>query len=100
MIYILDYLFNAAHWLIVKLEPAMVSICFLAAWGLVLLMGWNTVSGLRRGVDAVKKLHQIPCSSCRFYTGSYHLKCTLHPKIALSENAIDCRDYEADQLYG
>lgn len=98
MFYILNDIFNAAHRLTIFLEPMLVFICFTVAWGLVLMMGWNTISGLRHGVENVKKLHQIPCANCRFYTGSYHLKCTLHPGIALSENAIDCRDYEGDSL--
>lgn len=36
----------------------------------------------------------MPCSRCAFFTGSYHLKCTVHPCKALSEEAIGCLDYE------
>jgi hypothetical protein len=42
----------------------------------------------------LKRLHQIPCSNCVFFTGEYNLKCTVHPCNALSEEAIGCKDYE------
>jgi hypothetical protein len=42
----------------------------------------------------LRRLHQVPCSRCAFYTGDYRLKCTVHPCKALSEEAIACLDYE------
>jgi hypothetical protein len=42
----------------------------------------------------LKKLHQIPCSRCDFFTGEYNLKCTVHPHKALKEDAIGCDDYQ------
>lgn len=47
-----------------------------------------------QGITYVKRLHQIPCSRCGFFTGDYHLKCTVSPNIALTENALNCSDYE------
>ena len=47
------------------------------------------------GANQVKRLHQIPCSNCAFFTGDYRLKCTIHSCKALSEEAIDCMDYES-----
>jgi hypothetical protein len=49
---------------------------------------------IQDGVTRLKRLHQVPCSRCAFYTGSYHLKCPVHPYKALSEDAINCLDYE------
>lgn len=63
----------------------------------IALLGWRTALGFARGISRVKRLHQIPCASCEFFTGSKHLKCTLHPYDALTEQAIDCRDYERDR---
>ena len=48
------------------------------------------------GINYVKRLHQIPCSRCTFFTGDYRLKCTVHPYSALTETAINCGDYEAN----
>lgn len=53
------------------------------------------IVAVKDGLDRLKRLHQIPCSRCAFFTGDYRLKCTVHPCKALSEEAIDCLDYEA-----
>ena len=53
---------------------------------------------VRDGVARLKRLHQIPCSRCAFFTGDYRLKCTVHPCKALSESAIDCLDYEPTKV--
>ncbi len=47
------------------------------------------------GVARLRRLHQIPCSHCVFFSGDYRLKCAVHPCKALSEEAINCLDYEA-----
>jgi RNA polymerase subunit RPABC4/transcription elongation factor Spt4 len=39
-------------------------------------------------------MHQIPCHNCQFFTNNYRLKCTVHPSIANTEEAIDCSDYQ------
>ncbi|MCA1992233.1 MAG: hypothetical protein LDL41_09345 [Coleofasciculus sp. S288] len=46
------------------------------------------------GITRLRRLHQVPCSRCAFFTGDYRLKCTVHPCKALSEEAIGCLDYE------
>ncbi len=48
------------------------------------------------GINYVKRLHQIPCSRCTFFTNDYRLKCTVNPYSALTETAINCSDYEAN----
>jgi hypothetical protein len=52
---------------------------------------WMT---LQQGWCQVGRLQQIPCHDCIYFTGNYHLKCTVYPSKALNETAIDCRDYE------
>jgi hypothetical protein len=49
----------------------------------------------RQGWKHLQQLHQVPCSRCAYFTGDYRLKCTVHPAQALTEEAIDCRDFEA-----
>jgi hypothetical protein len=43
----------------------------------------------------LKRLHQIPCDRCAFYTGEHNLKCTVHPYKAFREEAIECVDYKS-----
>ena len=33
------------------------------------------------------------CHRCRYFSDNFYLKCALHPVIALTEQAVDCRDY-------
>lgn len=62
-------------------------------WLLIFLFIFNISSAANKGITTVKRLHQIPCSKCQFFTGNYVLKCPVHPKIALTEEAINCSDY-------
>jgi len=50
-------------------------------------------SAIKDGVANAKRMQQIPCSHCQFFTNDYRLKCTIHPSVANSEQAINCRDY-------
>lgn len=52
---------------------------------------WMT---LQQGWIQVRRLHQIPCHDCIYFTDNYHLKCTVCPSKALNETAIGCVDYE------
>ncbi len=73
----------------------MVVICCLVAWGLIFGMSWTVAQYLLAGLIAVKQLHKIPCHNCRYFTGSWRLKCTVNPTLACSTAAICCRDYQA-----
>ena len=48
---------------------------------------------LKQAISHLKRLHQIPCNKCAYFTGDYRLKCTVNPIDAMSENAIGCRDF-------
>jgi hypothetical protein len=69
-------------------------ICFLLTWMLIVSSIWTFTSNLKAGIIQLKKLHQVPCSKCQYFTNSYYLKCTINPQIAGSELAIDCHDYQ------
>jgi hypothetical protein len=64
------------------------------AWGLTVGSFWSLYGLLRDALQTTRRMHQIPCSRCRYFTQDYFLKCTVHPKKALSEDAIGCRDYD------
>lgn len=61
--------------------------------GLISLI-WSTFKTVQQGITHLKKLHQVPCDRCAFHTGSYLLKCTVHPSKAFTEESIGCLDYE------
>jgi hypothetical protein len=63
---------------------------------LTLLVGflWAVGVAIRESVARLKRLHSIPCDCCVYFTGCHHLKCTVHPSKALTEDAIDCLDFE------
>lgn len=54
---------------------------------------WRLMTISKRAVNHLKRLHQIPCSNCAYFTGDYRLKCTVNPLVAMSETAIGCRDF-------
>jgi hypothetical protein len=69
-------------------------ICFGCGWGLIIFSILGIYRTTIRGINRLKTLHQIPCSSCAFFTNNYCLKCTLHPDEAGTELAINCQDFE------
>ncbi|EKQ69415.1 hypothetical protein OsccyDRAFT_2043 [Leptolyngbyaceae cyanobacterium JSC-12] len=80
--------------IILVIQAFIVPICFISAWVIVTMTLWSIWSTVRDTAARTRQLHQIPCANCRYFTSSYHLKCTVHPAIALTEEAIDCGDYE------
>lgn len=76
------------------LQPYLEPICFVLAWSVVILGIWQVIAATRDGVRHAQMMHRIPCSDCDFFTNEAVLKCSLHPTTAMSENAIDCLDFE------
>ena len=73
--------------------------CPLLIWLVLLCFFCAIFFGIQDGFLLLKKLHQIPCDRCAFYTGEICLKCTLHPYKAFTEEAINCEDWEANYSY-
>jgi hypothetical protein len=76
------------------IQPFLVPICFVLAWLLVAALAWTTWTAIRDAVASAKKMHEIPCANCQFFTNTHFLKCPVHPKSALSTDAIGCPDYQ------
>ncbi|MBD6618010.1 hypothetical protein FNW02_19820 [Komarekiella sp. 'clone 1'] len=68
--------------------------CISFAWGTLIFFILSILFTLKQGISHLKKLHQIPCHACEYFTNDYRLKCTVHPKKACSELAIECIDFE------
>lgn len=68
-------------------------LCF-TVWALIFtFLGWRLIEIAKQAVNHLKRLHQIPCCNCAYYTGDHRLKCTVNPVVAMSETAIGCRDF-------
>ncbi|MGV2829079.1 hypothetical protein [Myxosarcina sp. GI1(2024)] len=68
----------------------------ISVWSLIsLFLLWRTMKVGQQAINHVQRLHQIPCSKCAYFTGDYRLKCAVNPIDAMSEAAIDCRDFTA-----
>lgn len=78
------------------LHAYLVPICFFAAWVVLLLFLANVWALSGDTVIYASRMHQIPCANCRFFTENYQLKCTIHPIEALTEEAINCPDYQSN----
>lgn len=76
------------------LQYVKTTLCLISILSLIGIGLWNSWLTFRQGINYIKQLHQIPCSRCAFFTGDYRLKCTVHPYNALTENALNCNDYE------
>ena len=85
--------FSLLYSLVQALQPYATPILSCLAWFVLVLIGWSIITAVRDGITEVKHLHRIPCARCQYFTGDYHLKCTVHPTWALSEAAINCSDY-------
>ncbi|MGF1482544.1 MAG: hypothetical protein ACFB4I_24215 [Cyanophyceae cyanobacterium] len=78
-------------------QPVLVPLCFLVAWVFIALLGWTLLSAVRDAIARAKTMHEVPCTNCQFFTNSHHLKCTVRPAIANTEQAINCTDYFAKE---
>ncbi|MCX5965414.1 MAG: hypothetical protein NT070_20485 [Cyanobacteria bacterium] len=64
------------------------------AWGSVLYFVYSLGNTSVEGWKQLRRMHQVPCSRCLYFTGDYNLKCSVRPCDALTEQAIGCRDFE------
>ena len=68
---------------------------FSLACSVIGIFVWSLFKALVDGILVAKKMHQIPCTKCQFFTNDYRLKCTAQPFIANTEEAIHCTDYQS-----
>ena len=81
--------------LLQAIAPFLTPICFLFAWLLLIITIWSCSSAIAEILARARQMHQIPCTKCQYFTNDYHLKCTIWPSVANTEQAIDCSDYQA-----
>jgi hypothetical protein len=95
---LLQLAYLIAHNLIEAIQPILVPICFVVAWATLGFGAWSVWAAMRDSFKRAQQMHKIPCADCQYFSGSYLLKCPLHPKEALTESAIGCRDFESSKL--
>ncbi len=88
-------MFQILYYFVNAIQPFLVPICFVSAWGLIILFTWSLWTAARDSVKTAQKMYQIPCSGCQYFTDDYRLKCTVNPTMANTEEAIECMDYQA-----
>ncbi|MBE7381660.1 MAG: hypothetical protein F6J95_009660 [Leptolyngbya sp. SIO1E4] len=69
----------------------------LVIWAVLLAFILTLCLTVQDAIQQLRRLHQIPCHRCKYYTGSAYLKCTVNPVSAFSEDALHCCDYEPKQ---
>jgi hypothetical protein len=89
-----QFLYSSIYGFNQLLQPLFVPFCFVAAWSLVAIVAWSLWTATRDSIKVAQQMHQIPCANCQFFTNSHYLKCPVHPSWALSEEAVNCTDYE------
>ena len=77
------------------IQPTMPFVCAVLAWSLVVAIALSLITTIRRGIANLQNVHRVPCSCCAFSSSDYRLKCSVHPSVAFSEEAIGCYDFEA-----
>jgi hypothetical protein len=78
----------------INAECWLALLCPVIIWSVLMSFFLSLMVALEDAIKRLRRMHQIPCSHCQYYTGSYYLKCPVHPISAFSEEAIQCRDYE------
>jgi RNA polymerase subunit RPABC4/transcription elongation factor Spt4 len=97
---VVEFFFYFVYRLSQAIQPILVPVCIVFAWASVLFTAWSVWSAVRDGLANARRMHQIPCADCQFFTNSHYLKCPVHPDIALSEDAIGCIDFEPNTSSG
>lgn len=86
-------MFPILYVIVEKIRPFLVPICFVFGWIFLISLGWTLFSGIRDAIARTKRMHEIPCCNCQYFTNDHHLKCTAQPTIANTEAAINCPDF-------
>ncbi|MEM7591221.1 MAG: hypothetical protein AAF383_06825 [Cyanobacteria bacterium P01_A01_bin.83] len=75
------------------IKPVLLQLRIIGAFSVIGLFTWSLAGFVVDVIAQAKRMHQIPCTKCRFFTGDYRLKCTVNPSFANTEKAIGCSDY-------
>jgi len=73
-------------------DTAFVIISFVIFWTIGIFI-YACVPKGRQHFFSFKPPLKTLCHRCRYFSDNSYLKCALYPETALTEQAVDCRDY-------
>jgi hypothetical protein len=69
-------------------------VSFIVSWTVLFLMLSKIGTAARNEIlVSIKRLHQVPCRNCQFFSNNTYLKCAVNPSTVLTEQAFNCSDY-------
>ncbi|WP_107670632.1 hypothetical protein [Cyanothece sp. BG0011] len=76
------------------IQPLIIPLCFIIAWVFIFALGSSVIGTIVDVIKRSKKMHEIPCTHCQYFTNDHRLKCPVNPFQANTEEAINCKDYQ------
>ncbi|WP_310421778.1 hypothetical protein [Chamaesiphon sp. VAR_48_metabat_135_sub] len=73
-------------------DTAFVIISFVVFWTIAAFI-YACIPKQKQHFSSFKLPPKTLCRRCRYFSDNHYLKCALHPATALTEKAVDCRDY-------
>lgn len=76
-------------------------VSFIMGWAVLFVMLSKVGRSARDEIfTSIKHLQRVPCRNCRFFGNNPYLKCAINPSIVLTEQALECSDYQpCDSTY-
>ena len=71
----------------------LIPLCFACVWAIAAKLSSLPKISRERNLS-LKRHSKIPCRSCQFYSNNPYIRCAIRPTDALTEQAIDCSDYQ------
>lgn len=75
-------------------EIAIFTLCLALTIAGIFLLLTSPVWKQKKKIATTQSLSQIPCRNCQFFKENQYLKCAVHPTIVLTQQALNCRDYQ------
>ncbi len=76
------------------MQSLIIPLCLITAWVFIVILAISVISMIIDVIKRAKKMHQIPCSNCQYFSNDYRLKCSVNPFQANTDAAINCKDYQ------
>lgn len=72
-----------------------IPISFVLVWSIATAVFLGLPKLVPGGKRRVKAAHKLPCYQCQFFTNNPYLRCAVRPETVLTEDALDCSDFQA-----
>lgn len=75
------------------LDTSFLLVLNFAIFSIICILICACIPKSRKYSSSVNPCHPVPCRCCQYFSNNTHLQCAIHPLTAMTEKAIDCRDY-------